>query len=338
MRAYKLTEPKKIEKVEWNDPCSKEGLTNIRLTKSMIALGDIVSYNGEDDFKEIVPGSYGVGVVSEVPENLYDIRRGDRVFVAPTTNCQECYNCVTGNADKCSDFQVAGNNSDGFLRDFYATELANVYKLPQAVTDDVALYLEYVAKSIAIIDAMNVRKGDHVAIIGAGNLGNILSQIMIYYQCVPILIDNDKTQLANAEKSGVYYRVSTDDNPQKYINNVTAGRFCKGVVYITESYINPKVAFSLASFGAPVVITGTTSRSPKIDLTLACEKQLTIMCVTNGFGNTASAINLVNNKAVNFAYLPVNKISFNEVPALFKKGNAAFEKKETFVNAIVDLM
>ena len=338
MRAYKLTEPQKIEKIEWNDPSSKEGLANIRLTKSMITLGDIVSFNGSDDFSEIIPGSFGVGVVSEIPENLYDIKRGDRVYVAPAVSCGECYNCTNGNSNKCSDFEVAGNNADGFLRDFYATELSNVYKLPQAVTDDVALYIEYVAKSVSIIDAMNLRKGDHVAVIGAGNLGNILSQIMIYYQCVPVLIDNDKTQLDNAGKSGIYYRVSSDDNPTKYINNVTAGRFCKGVVYITESYVNPKVAFSLASFGAPVVVTGTTSRSPKIDLTVACEKQLTVMCITSGYGNTASAINLINNNAVDFSNLPVNKISFNEVPSVFAKGNKCYENKETFVNAIVDLM
>jgi hypothetical protein len=53
----------------------------------------------------------------------------------------------------------------------------------------------------------------------------------------------------------------------------------------------------------------------------AIKKQLNILCVNNGFGNTASSINLLANKALNLSYLKTDTTSQNHVPQTLKQLN-----------------
>jgi S-(hydroxymethyl)glutathione dehydrogenase/alcohol dehydrogenase len=46
-------------------------------------------------------GHGGVGVVTAVGEGVRRVRPGDRVIVANTPQCGECYNCIRGRADVC---------------------------------------------------------------------------------------------------------------------------------------------------------------------------------------------------------------------------------------------
>ena len=52
---------------------------------------------------------------------------------------------------------------------------------------------------------LGVDAGLKTILIGAGNLGIILAQVMMYYQIVPIIIDNDDKNLETARSAGIYY-------------------------------------------------------------------------------------------------------------------------------------
>ncbi len=330
--AENTIEEKSIDELFDNLTSSK-----IKITKSMLTLNDVLRFT-EGNPKNTVLGSYGLGVVSEPGANLFDLQKGTRVYVNPHVNCKHCFNCNNDEPTKCSDLQTAGDEFHGFLRDFVSTESSNLYFLPESVSDTDALFIEHISLSLAIIDKLDIQKGDHIAIIGANNLGNILSQLLIYYQAVPILIDVDEENLAIAKSSGIYYTLSKDDNWQKDVASLTGGRMAKSVVYISNSDISARTAFSLAGYNAPIAFTGLTDKNTSASFVTAMKKQLVIHCINSGYGYTSSSINLIANKAIKTDKLKLETIKYKNVPEKLASMAEKFNKNEKVYDVIVDMI
>lgn len=334
MNGWHITAPKKVEDRIMDEVFDAQIDTKVMVTKSLITLADVMRYQSADKPNTVL-GSYGIGIVSEPGQNLFDLKQGTRVYITPTLACKECYNCKNDEPNKCSDLRIAGNDFHGFLRTFVSTESSNLYYLPDNVTDTDALFIEHVSLSLSIIDKLDVQKGDHVAVLGATNLGIILSQLLIYYQAVPILIDVDEENLEIARKSGIYYTLNKDDNWVKEVSSITGGKMAKSVVYMSDSEITARHAFSLAGYRVPIAITGMLNKNSTISFTTAMKKQLIIHCVNTGFEYTSSSINLLANKACNIKNLKLETIKYADVPAQLEKMSESLEVEEKIYDTIV---
>ena len=104
----------------------------------------------------------------------------------------ECYFCKTQDYCNCQNMGIYGLNRDGFLRDFAVLPPKNLRLLPENVQIGDAIFVEYIATAIRLLDKIDIQKGDHVAIMGGDILGNIIAQLVIYYQAIPILITATK--------------------------------------------------------------------------------------------------------------------------------------------------
>ncbi len=310
--------------------------TKVMVTKAMITLPDALHFiKGEP--ANTVPGAYGIGIVSEPGQNLFDLKQGTRVYISPTLPCKKCFSCNNGEPGKCSDMQIAGENFNGFLRNFVTTESSNLYYLPESVSDNDALFIEHISLSLSIIDKLDIQKGDHIAIIGANNFGNILSQLLIYYQAVPILIDVDEENLQVAKNCGIYYTLGEKDNWIKEVSSITGGRMAKSVVYISDSDISPKSAFLLAGYNAHVAFTGLSGKNTTVSFANAVKKQLVIHSVNTGYGYTSSSINLIANKACNLKKIKFDECAYADVPEVFKNMAARLENNEKIYDTIVKI-
>ena len=56
-----------------------------------------------------IPGHGGVGIVEAVGSRVRRVRVGDRVVVANTPYCGQCYTCLRGRSDRCQMLPNAGN-------------------------------------------------------------------------------------------------------------------------------------------------------------------------------------------------------------------------------------
>ena len=338
MKGWFSVKPNLINESVINEDFDITFQSKVKITKALVTLSDVLRYTGEVRVENVVLGSYGIGVVSEVGSNFFDMKKGSKVYIEPTRNCGECFNCKSNDEFNCTDIQFAGSDYNGFLRDFISEKTSNLYILPESIPDKEALYVGKVALALSIIDRLNVEKGDHIAIIGGTTLGIILSELLIYYQAVPILIDDDKDNIAKAKKSGVYYALSDETKWLKDVTSITGGRMAKGVVCMSDSGISPKHAFSVASFGAPVVFSGTTHYNSSLSFLTALKKQLVLMFVNSGYGNTAASINLLANKAIDFSGITTEISTYKEVPMLFNKLSEKLNNNEKIPDVIVDLL
>ena len=338
MKGWKIVKPLTLQEEEIFEQEQSSSLAKVKITKALITLSDVLRFQDEIEGDVVVLGSSGLGVVSETETNLFGLEKGQHVYIVPNSPCKNCHNCKSGNESQCSDLQVAGVDTDGFLCDFASVDPAKLFILPESVSDLEALFIEHISLAISVVDKLAIQKGDYVAIVGANNFGNILAQLLIYYQAVPIIVTTNEEDYKIAKDSGIYYVLGSDENWQKEVSSITSGRMTKSVVYIADCNIPTAKAFSLASFNAGVAYTGVTLKNTSVSFSQAVKKQLQIQCINSRFGNTATAINLIANKAINFSHLKLDSANYDQVPSVLRKMSDTLEKNGKIYETVVDLV
>ena len=285
-----------------------EDEVKVKMSKVAVSSDDIVYFATDSD--HIVPGHSGVAHVSEADESL-GFKLGSRVIVSPF---------VKGVEHGIDKVRVHGVDVDGLLTDFISLPAENVYAIPDGISDDEAIFTDYIALGSNIIESMDCQKGDYVVIVGASTIGLILSQIAIYYQLVPILVDMDADKLRVAENWGVYYTLNPMfDNLERRVEEITGGRMCEFSVF-TGDGIPFSNAARLVKEGGVVIISGYSShKQHQLDMDVVLSKQLTVKGVADGYGEMSSAINLLANKIVKVDGLITKKVYFEDVPELVKE-------------------
>lgn len=338
MKGWKIIKPSTIQEQELNDVSDNNALAKVKITKALISLPDVLRYKGELESNNVVLGGAGIGIVSDAETNLFGLEKGKHVYIEPNRECLECYNCKSGIPTKCSNLQIAGEDFDGFLCDFTNVDASKLFILPESVPDLEALFINQISLAISVVDKLGIQKGDYVSIIGANNFGNILAQLLIYYQAVPIVMTTNEEDYNIAKESGIYYVLGTEDNWQKEVATITSGRMTKSVVYISDCNIPSAKAFALASYNASVAFTGVYYKNNAISFAQAIKKQLQILCINSGFGNTATSINLIANKAINLSKLKLDSSSYDNVPTTLEKMSTMFDEQGKIYETIVDLV
>lgn len=301
MDGIQILAPKKLNAISKTENFDAIDSAKVIITKAMLLREDFNTYLGDNKaIYPIIPARIGIGKISAVSEDSNNgFERGLRVFPHPETACGKCFDCFNGDRENCSAFNIAGKNADGFLRDFVVLDNQDISLLPPSVNDYSALFIDHVAVCDKIIDKIKFNKGEYVIIVGADILGILLAQLVMYYQGIPILVDNNENNLDLARRSGVYYTLFSDNKLEKNVSDLTGARFSKKVVYMTGSNLNTDVALKLSGEHATVCFAGFGTPSLKVNFNVALMKQLSFICVTNGYGNIDSAINLLANDAVN---------------------------------------
>jgi len=325
MKNYTLIEPRNIELINKESHVLAENFAKVRITKAGIENFDLNVYCGKVPVSyPIVLGKQGVGVISEISEpNGKGLKKGDKVYIKPHIACMECFQCKTGKPSFCTNMKVFGKNIDGLLVDFINVPVSNIEKLPDQINESDAIFLDHISIGLEIFDLLKTVKGEYITIIGANVLGNIISQLAIYYHAVPILIDDIEDNLKKAKECGVYYTIGKDDDPHKIINQITGGRMSKYLIYSADSNYEINKIINLTSEGATLVLNNFSNckAEGKIDLKNILGKNLKIMSINNGLNFLQSAINMLFTKSVTVSNLVTKSIKFNEVTEAFKDNN-----------------
>lgn len=301
MKIWKVLAPGTIAAEERPDNIQTATQAKVKVTKLLLSAADMRVFGGGAPSYPVIPGRYAVGIVSEAGAECVSVEKNTHVYLNDMAPCGQCEQCIAGKPENCVRVHVAGTDCDGYLRDFIVTDESNLSPLPPSVSDEEALFIGIVSMCEAVIDRLNVSKGMHVAVFGAGEIGNILSQLLIYHQAVPILIDEDEEKLKAAAGCGIYYTFKADETLGENIARITGGRMAAGSVFNSYSPLAPELPFMATTAGGTVVYTGFGFPERTVQLKAAQDKRLTLTTVTNDYTNNETAINLLVNKAVNLA-------------------------------------
>ena len=172
--------------------------------------------------------------------------------------------------------------------------------LPDSVDNLQALCIELIGIAENIYDKLNLSAGQRVAVVGGDTLGNIIAQVLQYHKIIPIVIDNNQSNLERARKCGVYYAFPADDEAMQNVAEATNGNMCDAAIYSTDSYLPVSLTARIVGNQKSVVLSGFSSIRNSIAVRDVLEKDLHVFGVTTAAGYTDSVINMLLHGAVNF--------------------------------------
>ena len=298
MNVWKLTAAGNLVMAE-EDLVPEEGKRRVRVTKVFVTHEDALLCRGKRKIRyPLIPGRFATGVISDEGSALFP--KGTRVLLHSYLPALD-----TGTQKRSfteDDFRILGKTCDGFLRDFVYAGEDEMTLLPDSVNDEKALLLYHIALAQATVDALDVKRGEHIAVIGGDMLGFFVARLLIYRQAAPILIDSRRDRLDFARMRGVYYTSPTDGSLMGLVGTVTGGRLADGVVFVTDSgETDVSLAVAVCAQDKHLVFCGTGEDAFPLDIASVIKKRLSVHGVSDGTENLETAINLVANKSVDLS-------------------------------------
>lgn len=317
MKAWQITAKEEVRLIEKKQEAQPTDI-KVRINKAALSSTDVAIFTGKKANYPIIPARAAIGMVSEA-HGLSGLKKGERVVINPYI-VEEDY---TPRKDVIvPNVKVMGLDCDGLICDFISLPQENVCSIPEGIKDNEAIFTEQISLAIKALDVFNAERGDYVAILGANTLGNILAQLCIYYQFVPILIDVDEDKLKLAENHGVYYTVnSAKTDVKQRIMEITGGKMAEYTIYEARIDMPPNYISTITQEGGTVAIVGYNYFLDKLQINLgdALEKQLHLICVKNGYGEFHTAINLLANKVIDTEGFIDTEINFDDIETVMKK-------------------
>lgn len=233
MQAAVLTAPGQIEVKEVIMPEPEEGEVLIKLEGSGVCASNIPVWEGREWFSYPIeagnPGHEGWGIVDAIGKGVENVEVGERVA------------CLSYNA--YAEYDIA--------------KADEVVKLPASL-EGKPFPGEPLGCAMNIFNRSDIRKGQKVAIVGAGFLGALLVQLVKSAGAEVIAISKREFSLQTAADAGADHVVPMDDH-YKVIDQVmqlTNGKFCERVIEVTGKEWPLNLSIELTGERGKLVVAG----------------------------------------------------------------------------------
>ncbi len=186
MLAFVVHKPKLVAK-EKPMPKLRPRWALLRVRLAGICNTDIEILCGYHDFRG-TPGHEFVGEVVEVRGVSARARTrwlGRRVVGEINVTCSAygykpaCVFCRRGLKTHCARRTVLGIVAhDGALAEYLALPLENLHAVPDAISDEQAVFVEPLAAACEILDQVNIKKFSDAAVLGDGKLAQLIARVL----------------------------------------------------------------------------------------------------------------------------------------------------------------
>ena len=196
----------------------------IKVKRSAICGTDVHIYNWDDWAKKTIPVPMTVGhefsgeiveIGSEVHPEHFNMKIGDRVSAEGHITCGYCRNCRAGKRHLCRNTLGVGVNRPGSFAEYVAVPAFNVYKLPEAVSDEMGAIFDPYGNATHTALAFDL-VGEDVLITGAGPIGVMAVAIAKFVGARHVVItDINDYRLDLAKKMGATRAVNVSKESLK---------------------------------------------------------------------------------------------------------------------------
>src|SRR5579862_3910628 len=215
MRAAVLYGKEDVRVEDVQPAALKAGEVRIQIQAALTCGTDLKVFRRGYQAKMLVPPSVFAhelsGVVSEVLSPRSAVKVGDRVVVANSAPCGECFHCRNQQENICDDLL--------FLNGAYAESIVvparivekNLLQLKgQTAFKDAAL-VEPLACVVQGIEDVKLRTGQHVLVVGAGPIGLMFVALAKKLGCEVTVAGRRAVRLEAATKLGADHVIDIDD-------------------------------------------------------------------------------------------------------------------------------
>jgi alcohol dehydrogenase len=186
---------------DYPTPEPPPGEALIRVSVAGVCNTDLELVKGYMQFRG-VPGHEFVGVVERAPGA--EAWEGRRVVGEINAACGTCLTCRANRPTHCPNRTTLGiSGRDGAFAEYLTLPITNLHPVPDAISDEVAVFTEPLAAACEILQQVHVRPTDRVIVVGDGKLGLLCAQVLALTGCDLTVVGHHPEKLEIVARQGI---------------------------------------------------------------------------------------------------------------------------------------
>lgn len=263
MRALLIEKEQVVIVDDRQEPARPQGWALIRPRLVGICGTDLELLRGYRQFNGI-PGHEFVGQVLEADSS--DLV-GKRVVGEINVGCMNCSRCRSGLVNHCGRRRVLGiDGMDGCLAERFVMPAGNLHIIPDAVSDERAVFTEPLAAAFEITEQVHITSGMHIVVLGAGKLGTLCAWVLAKTAGQVAIVGHHPEILDKVKFPGVETTVPESDLTDADL-----------VVEATGSATGLEAALRLVRPRGTIVMKSTIAGRHEICMTPLVTKEITVI-------------------------------------------------------------
>jgi len=290
------------------EPIAGEALVKVHLAG--ICGTDLELVKGYYPFRGI-PGHEFVGEIVSAPDGPHRI--GQRVVGEINIACGSCRSCLAARPTHCENREVLGiKNRNGAFAEYLCLPLKNLIAVPDAVSDDAAVFAELLAAALEIQEQIQIRSTDRILVLGAGRLGQLIAQTLVPLDCDLTVVARYKNQQALLADRHIAWIEAHAVRGQAFDIVIEATGSADGLVLARQA-VRPRGTIVLKS-------TYKENESLAMDFSAVVVDEITL--VGSRCGPFAPALQLLEDRLVDPSVLIDSRYGLNEAMKAFEHAAA----------------
>ena len=309
METIVIQKPREISLIEREIPEPGPGEVLIKVMASGICGTDIHIFNGEYlGAYPVIPGHEFSGVVVSMGNRITRFKVGDHVAVEPNIACDNCIHCLNNRQNFCLNWQAIGVTLPGGMEQFVTAPEKAVFSIGDLPFEQGA-FVEPLSCVVHGVERARIKLADHVAILGAGPIGNLLLQMSRLQGAAQITVletNPGRAELAHQLGADQVFSRMEDLQPNTYDVVIDA----TGVISVMNRTIDfVRNGGTVLLFGVP-----PSGKLMEIEAFKIFQKGLTLLSSYTSVRNSFQAVNLLRSGQIKVQPLISHYFPLKEMP------------------------
>jgi 2-desacetyl-2-hydroxyethyl bacteriochlorophyllide A dehydrogenase len=259
MKAVKIERPNHSLVVDHELSVLKNNEVLIRIMASGICGTDVHIFRGDYmGSYPVIPGHEFSGIIEQIGPRVNNFQVGDRVAVEPNISCDNCYNCRNNRQNFCANWQALGVTLNGGMAEFVIVP-EKVAFIIEDLPFEYGAFMEPLSCILHGTARLDMSISDRVAILGAGPIGILFSQIVRLQGATYVSVLEKQPSRADLAKKFdinriVYNLNDLEENDFDVVIDTT------GVISVIERSVD------LARHGGKILLFGVPSAKRKMSI------------------------------------------------------------------------
>lgn len=292
---------------------------------------------GKDFDLPFILGHECAGTVTQVGDQVTNLKVGDRVCFEPQITCGTCRFCRSGHYNMCPDVKFPSVPPyDGMLRDYVAIPAHLAYRLPDNVSSMEGALIEPLAVGLSAAERGDVALGQNIVILGAGCIGLVTMMACKARGAAKVIVcDLFDKRLDKALELGADVVINAkEEDVMIRVLELTDG---VGADVVFETAGNSRTAAQTSDLvrrcGIVVMVGNINGETPYRFMDLMY-KESEIRTIYRYRNNFATAIQAVANGNIDVKKIVSHEFDFQDVQAAFE--NSLYNRQDV-IKAVIKL-
>jgi L-galactonate 5-dehydrogenase len=325
MKAFAITEKKKIEAIEIAEPKAKANEIVIDIKYIGLCGSDLSTYRGLNSLVQFprIPGHEIAGTIlekgTEVPDSF---NVGARVTASPYTHCGVCPACRAGRFNTCEFNQTLGVQRDGALTKRIAVPYDKVFLSNLLSLEEMAL-AEPLSVGYHAANRAEVKEEDTVLVLGCGAIGIGAICASARKGARVVAADIDDKKLETARKLGAAFTINTlTEDAKSKIWELTQNEGVNVAIEAAGSEATQRLAIESAAFAGRIAMIGYAKAEVTLDTRLVVKKELNFLGSRNALRVFPNVIHMLERREKPYTDLITKVYDFDQVQQAFADWDA----------------